>query len=357
MKYSFTTTALVGVLAVTSSASPISQQASSSTISTPSFGPKYHTNSRGPFTAVAVSETHAPTSYRTYHFHGLGLGQVIPETPLPVVSTFRSTSVRRTPTKMHVTGSSAPTALFPNFHPHFGHGPVVSGRGSNSSHRNSNSTKSEAPASFPRPLKSPVHRPWQPHNELPPPSNLNGTTQGVPTSSLFEDHNVYCKTHWVRMTFVCENWMRVSRWWHGDRHNHTRPHTHHNKPAMSLQGRSIHLSPRSSEVTSNPTSNLSSASIPTKASATAIPAATNLFNSQRTQHEVNLKIVEANSKIEFYKKQVGRANQEMRQLEKQCQRGCDDVGLTMQKAEVVKAYNMDQPEHARQEMARLQGTR
>lgn len=142
MKYSFTTTALVGViLAVTSSGAPISQQTSSSTISTPSFGPQYHTTARGPFTAFAVSETHAPASYRTYDFHGFGLGQVVPETPLPVVSTSRSTSVKRTPTKMHVTGSSTPTALFPNFHPHFGHGPVVSGRGSKSSHRNSNLTK------------------------------------------------------------------------------------------------------------------------------------------------------------------------------------------------------------------------
>lgn len=185
MKNSFITTALVGVvLAVTSSAAPISQQTSSSTISTPSFGPPYHANARGTFTAFAVSETQAPASYPTYDVHDLGFGQVVPENPFPVVSTSLSTSVRRTPTKIHVTGSSNPTAhppaLFPNFHPHFGHGPVVSGRGFNASHRNSNSTKSEALASFPRPHKSPVHRPWQPHNELPPRVNLNGTTQGVP---------------------------------------------------------------------------------------------------------------------------------------------------------------------------------
>jgi hypothetical protein len=355
MKYSFTTTALVGViLAVTSSATPISQQTSSSTISTPSFGPKYHTNDRGPFTDLAALETHAPASYRTYDFHGFGLGQVIPETPLPVVSTSLSTSVRRTPTKMHGTGSSTPTALFPNFHPHFGHGPVVSGRGSNSSYRNSNSTKPEAPASFPRPFKSPVHWPWQPHNELPPPAN--GTTQRVPKSSSFEDHKVYCEKHWVKMTFVCEKGMRVNRWWHGDR-NHTKPHTHHNKPLKSLQGRSIHLSPRASEVTPTASPTHFSTSKAPKASVTAIPAATNLFNSQRTQHEVNLKIVEANSKIEFYKKQVGRANQEMRQLEIRCQHACDDIGLTMHKVEVVKAYNMEQLEHAREEMARLQASR
>ena len=350
MKYSFTTTALVGViLAVTSSATPISQQTSSSTISTPSFGPKYHTNDRGPFTALAASETHAPTSYRTYDFHGFGLGQVIPKTPLPVVSTSLSTSVRRTPTKMHGTSSSTPTALFPNFHPHFGHGPVVSGRGSNSSHRNSNSTKPEAPA------LSSVHWPWQPHNELPPPANLNGTTQRVANPS-FEDHKVYCENHWVKMTVVCEKGMRVNRWWHGDR-NHTKPHTHHNKPLKSLQGRSIHLSPRSSEATPTPTPTNFSTSKPTKASVTAIPAPTNLFNGQRTQHEVNLKIVETNSRIEFYKKQVGRANQEMRQLSIQCQHACDDIGLTMHKVEVVKAYNMERLEHAREEMARLQGTR
>lgn len=345
MKYSFTTTALVGaVLAVTGSAAPISQQTSSSTISTPSFGPQNHTNARGPL----------PASYPTYDSHGLGFGQVVPEIPFPVVSTSLSTSVRRTPTEMHVTGSTTRTALFPNFHPHFGHGPVISERGFNTSCRNSNSTKSEAPASVPRPLEAPVHRPWQPHNELPPPSNLNGTTQRVPKSSLLDDHNVYCQKHWVKMTIVCEKWMTVSRWWYGDRHNHTKPHTHHPKPLKSFQDRSIHLSPRSSEVTSTRTPTLFSASNSTKASVTTIPAPTHLLSSQ---HEFNLEIVEVNSKIEFYKKQVGRANQEMRQLEKQCQKGCDDISLNMHKVQVVKAYNMEQLEHAREELARLQGTR
>lgn len=47
----------------------------------------------------------------------------------------------------------------------------------------------------------------------------------------------------------------------------------------------------------------------------------------------------------------------MRQLSIQCQHACDDIGLTMHKVEVVKAYNMEKLEHAREEMARLQGTR
>jgi hypothetical protein len=111
------------------------------------------------------------------------------------------------------------------------------------------------------------------------------------------------------MTFVCEKWIQVNSWWHGDRHNHTKPHIYHNKPIKSLQGRSIYLSPPSSEVTSTPTPTLFSASNSTKAEVTTIPAPTHLLSSQRTQQEVNLKIVEANSKVEFHKKLLGRANQ------------------------------------------------
>lgn len=147
--------------------------------------------------------THAPASSRTYDFHGFGLGQVVPETPIPVVSPSRSTSIRRAPTKMHVTSSSTPTTLFP----HFGYGSVLSGRGSNS-----NSTKSEAPASFPRPLKSPVYRPWQPHNELPPLSNLNGATQGVPRCPTVLSYNGASRNrtqsgyYWVFVTSRLNVW-------------------------------------------------------------------------------------------------------------------------------------------------------
>lgn len=179
MKYSFITTALVGaVLTVMGSATPISQSSPSIAISTPSFSSEY-TKVAGPYTAMAADSTPPPVNakglfslYAAYY----SLGRAAPTSDFPERSTTVSTV--GIPEETSITPSATATAdLFPSFHPHFGHGPVVEGAGFNSSRVPSNSTsgKSESPA-----ILHGVH-PHHPHHTQDYGSIVEVTPTSTPT--------------------------------------------------------------------------------------------------------------------------------------------------------------------------------
>jgi hypothetical protein len=171
----------------------------------PSFSPDY-TNISGNFTAIAGSSPKpTPVASSSFDFSGFptkfGLGPVVLQSGNAEPSNPASTSIVVPPTKTRVTGSATDN-IFPGFTRNSGHGPIVQAKGYNHTNQPSNSTVrklSVAPSDSS--LDDAVSHPAYPDNR--------------------------CKYYTIR--WVCEGWMRVDRWWNGERvyHDHVSQKAHY----------------------------------------------------------------------------------------------------------------------------------
>jgi hypothetical protein len=149
---------------------------------------------------------------------------------------------------------------------------------------------------------------------------------------------------------MCEKWVCVDRWWHGELFPHTKhaPHTHHDKALKFLQDRSIDMSPQPSvEATPTPLPTPT----PAKMSASATPMPIDL---RATQRQNDHKIYDAKLKINFYTKEVARANKDLKKLKKQGSEDGVAMGLVVYNAKVVRAYQMEQLKKVKEEKASLE---
>ncbi|KAN0119731.1 hypothetical protein V8E51_001939 [Hyaloscypha variabilis] len=241
MKYSFTTVALVGAIFVTTSGpTPISSSPSSAAASMPSFSPDY-TNVAGNFTAIAGSSPKTtPVASSSFDFSGFptnfGLGPVVLQSGNAEPSNPASTSIVVTPTKTRVTGS-ATDDLFLGFTRNFGHGPAVQVKGYNHTNQPSNSTVQKLRVGL---------------GVAPSDSSLDDTV----SHPAYPDNR--CKYYTIR--WVCESWMRIDRWWNGERvyREHVSQEAYHTLPFHHASSIQMDFNSTNSSIVETPALNSSS---------------------------------------------------------------------------------------------------